>query len=337
MKNEYHFHTNGNADRIREALNLLDGVTQTMTTQPDGDIQITWKPNPKTNPLEKITNLLQNGKQDDGILLLELFLSDDPNDKNILFNLGMAYSDAGELNHAIEHLRHLTKANPDHTHGHVALGVALLRTRKTDEGIKELQTAISQKPNDLWARRNLGVGLMQADRFTEAVEQLQRATELSPDDQAAWYGLGQALQFSGNRTEADKAYIKAMQLDEFSEIAERAREARTKLAEDTFHGVTAAPRMDAVMYLVAALEKFEKLPPEQVRQIGFEIALLGTRGLDVNSPEPRYTLKHMDGSFSGLQLVCYEYAAFKQFAAEQNIGFDLSMEYQTALKLVGKK
>jgi Flp pilus assembly protein TadD len=333
MKPEYHFHTSGNADRIREALNLLGGLIQTMTAQPDGEIQITWKPTQGTDAFPGIIQVLQSGKLDDGILLLELFLSDDPENEDLLFNLGMAYSDTGELNHAMEHLRHLTKANPDHTHGHVALGVALLRARKTDEGIKELQAAISQKPNDLWARRNLGVGLMQADRFTEAVEQLQRATELSPDDQAAWYGLGQALQFSGNRTEADKAYIKAMELDEFSEIAERAREARTKLAEDTFHAVTAAPRMDAVMYLVAALEKFEKLAPEQVRQIGFEIALLGTRGLDVNSPEPRYTLKHMDGSFSGLQLVCYEYAAFKQFAPEQNIGFDLSAEYQTALKL----
>src|SRR6266498_1652623 len=64
MKNEYHFHINGNADRIRDALNLLDGVIQTMTAQSDGDIQITWKPNPKANPLEKITSLLQNGKRD---------------------------------------------------------------------------------------------------------------------------------------------------------------------------------------------------------------------------------------------------------------------------------
>jgi hypothetical protein len=61
MKSEYHFHTNGNAGRIRDALNLLDGVIQTMATHPDGDIQITWKPNPKPTigedcqPLQKKT------------------------------------------------------------------------------------------------------------------------------------------------------------------------------------------------------------------------------------------------------------------------------------------
>jgi tetratricopeptide (TPR) repeat protein len=216
--------------------------------------------------------------------------------------------------------------------------VALLRARKTDEGIGELQTAISQNPNDLWARRNLGAGLMQAERFTEAVEHLRSATEISPNDQAAWYGLGQALQFSGDMTEADQAYIKALELDQFSEIAERARTARTQIAEQGFHTKAGTlPRMDAVMYCLSALEKFAKLPPEKVKQIGFEIALLGTRGLDVNGPDAKYTLKNMEGMFTGLQLVSYEYVAFKEFAPEQNIGFDLSAEYQTALRLFGEK
>lgn len=336
MKHEYHFQINGNPDRIRDALNMLDGVIQTMSTQDDGEIQITWKPNPKKSPLDKVAEILKSGKLDDGILLLELFLSDDPNDGDVLFNLGMAYSDTGELNHAIEHLHHLVKSDPNHTHGRVALGVALLRARKTDEGIHELETAVSQKPNDLWARRNLGAGLMQAEQFTRAVEHLRKATEISPDDQAAWYGLGQALQFSGETLESDKAYIKAIELDEFSDIAELARKARTKIAEKGFHTAAgSAPRMDAVMYCLSALRHFDKLPLEKVRQIGFEIALLGTRGLDVNSADQKYTLKSMEGNFSGLHLVCLQYVAFKKLAPEQNIGFDLSAEYQTALKLFG--
>ena len=338
MKHEYHFQINGNADRIRDALNMLDGVIQTMSTQDNGEIQIIWKPNPKKSPLDKIADILKSGKLDDGILLLELFLSDDPNDENVLFNLGMAYSDTGELNHAIEHLRHLVKSDPNHTHGRVALGVALLRSRKTDDGIHELQTAISQNSSDLWARRNLGAGLIQAERYKEAAEHLRRATEIGPDDQAAWYGLGQALQLSGETLESDKAYIKAIELDEFSDIAELARKARSKIAEQGFHDVVGnVPRMDAVMYCLSALQHFEKLSLEQVRQIGFEIALLGTRGLDVNSSEQKYTLKSMEGNFSGLHLVCFQYVAFKKIAPEHSIGFDLSVEYQAALKLFGDK
>jgi Flp pilus assembly protein TadD len=337
MKTEYHFHINGDANRIRDALNLLDGVIQTMTTQEDGDIQITWRPNPKKNPQDEIASLLKSGKRDDGILLLELLLSDEPDDGNVLFNLGMAYSDAGELNHAIAHLRELTRIDPRHTHGWVALGVAFLRARNMDEGIGALQTAVSQDPNDLWARRNLGAGLLQAERFAEAVEQFQHAITSNPNDQAAWYGLGQALQFSGDIPEADNAYIKAIELDEFSEIAERARKARSKIAENAFHSATLGVlRMDAVMYCLGALEKFDAMSTDQVQKIGFEIAMLGTRGIDVNNPESSYTLKNLPGEFSGLHLLSIQYVAFKKIAPEQNIGFDLSAEYQAALKLFGK-
>jgi tetratricopeptide (TPR) repeat protein len=323
-----------NAERIRSALDLLDGVIQSMRV--DGkEIQVTWQAN--TDPLEQVADLLQNGNYADGILLLELFQSADPDNSNILFNLGMAYSDRGELTRSIELLQKLIEKEPHHTNGRVALGVALLRARKTEEGIKELQTAISQQPDNLWARRNLGAGLMQAERFNEAIEHLRRATELAPTDQAAWYGLAQALQFSGDTTEADKAYIKVIGMDEFSEIAELARNARSKIAEKAFHNATDSPRMDAVMYCLSALQQFEKLPIEQVRNIGMEIAFLGTRGIDVNNPNSRYTIKSLPGEFSGLHLLSLQYVAFKKIAPDQNIGFDLSAEYQTALKLFRKQ
>ena len=332
MTREYHFHAQGNKDQIREALNLLDGVVQSMSVR-GMDIEITWKANAAKDPFEGIAHILREGKLDDGILLLELFLSDDPDDLNTLYNLGMAYSDKGKLERAIELLKQLVKQESEHINGRVALGVALLRARKTEEGIRELRTAIEQNPDNTWAHRNLGAGLLQADQPAEAVTHFARATELQPDDQTVWFGYAQALELNGETLEADKAYIRAIDLDEFSEIAELARQARTKIAEKGFHGAAGTPRMDAVMYCLSALEKFEKLSPEQVKQIGFEIAMLGTRGLDVNSPEAKYSLKSLEGNFSGLHLVCLQYVAFKQIAPDQNIGFDLSAEYETALKL----
>jgi len=337
VKNEYHFHINGDAEKIREVLNLLDGTIQTLSDK-DGDIQIAWKRNANANPFEQITKVLQSGNLDDGILLLELFLSDDPTDENTLYNLGMAVSDSGELTRAIDLLSQLVKGSPAHTNGRIALGVALLRARKTEAGIKELEIAVAKEPDNLWARRNLGAGLMQAERFNEALEHLRAATELAPEDQAAWYGLGQALQFNGEILEADKAYIKTIELDEFSEIAERSHKARSKIAEQGFHAVAGnAPRMDAVMYCLGALEKFDAMSADEVQRIGFEIALLGTRGIDVNNPDSRYTLKNLAGEFSGLHLLSLQYVAFKKIAPEQNIGFDLSAEYETALKLFGNK
>jgi hypothetical protein len=48
------------------------------------------------------------------------------------------------------------------------------------------------------------------------------------------------------------------------------------------------PRMDAVMYCLDALEKFDGLTPEQVQAVTLEIAMLGRQGLDTNDPTPKY-------------------------------------------------
>ena len=76
---------------------------------------------------------------------------------------------------------------------------------------------------------------------------------------------------------------------------------------------------------------------DQVQKIGFEIAILETRGLDINDSTPKYTLQSMPGKFSGLHLLCFEYVAFQQIAPGKDIGFDLSAEYQTARSLFEKK
>src|SRR5689334_3343214 len=92
-------------------------------------------------------------------------------------------------------------------------------------------------------------------------------------------------------------------------------------------------RHDAVMYCLSALQKFALLTPAEVQKIGFEIALLGRSGLEVNNPDRKYTLRTLPGQYTGLQLMSYMYVAFKQVAPEQDIGFDLSSEYDQALQL----
>ncbi len=110
------------------------------------------------------------------------------------------------------------------------------------------------------------------------------------------------------------------------------------MAQKSFRSVTPSGiRLDAVMYCLGALEKFEIMPRDEVQQIGFEIALLGTRGIEVNDPAQKYTLRSLDGNFSGLHLVSLQYVAFKIIAPEQNIGFNLEDEYQAAEALFQKR
>lgn len=90
----------------------------------------------------------------------------------------------------------------------------------------------------------------------------------------------------------------------------------------------------AVWHLLSALERYDKLPTDKVREIAFEIGMLGQNGLDYADPEKKYHLQSLpDEIFSGLQLMCLMYAGFKRFAPELDSGMDLNEPFLTALEL----
>ena len=122
-------------------------------------------------------------------------------------------------------------------------------------------------------------------------------------------------------------------IDEQSEVAELAKQALSKLAGRTFRATAPGLRPDAVFYCLGALERFENMAVDEVQKIGFEIATLGMSGLDVNDPTPKYRLRSLPGEFSGLHLVSIQYVAFKIFAPQIDIGFDVSQEYEAALSM----
>jgi hypothetical protein len=95
-------------------------------------------------------------------------------------------------------------------------------------------------------------------------------------------------------------------------------------------------RIDAVMYCLSALEKFDELGPEKAMAITTEIALLGRGGLNINDTERIYTLKSLNGEFTGLQLVRYMYVGIKKIDPNQNAGIDLDQEYKTALDMFSR-
>jgi tetratricopeptide (TPR) repeat protein len=118
------------------------------------------------------------------------------------------------------------------------------------------------------------------------------------------------------------------------------------------HEVTAAPRREgttnpellqekhpaAVWHLLGALQRYDQLPVDKVREIAFEIGILGQRGLDYADPEPKYTLKSIPGeTFTGLQLMCLMFAGFKRIVPDHDVGMDLEKEFLAALEMHGRK
>ena len=323
---------------LRKLFKEVRGVISIMSVGKE-EIKVTWKnDDPGVEPVKGLARMLTDGRYQEAALMLELFKSARPDDVDFLYNLGMAYSDMSELDLALSNLRHLLEVDSHHVNGRVALGVALMRAGQDEDALVELRQAIEDEPENPWAQRNSGACLMRLGQYQDALPHLKKAAELNPTDERAWLGLGQAYEYNPDLNAADAAYRKVLDLNEYGDIAEQARSALSKLAERTFRSATPqVERMDAVMYCLGALEKFANMPPAEVQQVGYEVAMLGMGGINVNNPDKQYTLKSLPGSFTGLHLLCLQYVAFKQFAPEQDIGFDLAKEYHMALSLFDQK
>lgn len=117
------------------------------------------------------------------------------------------------------------------------------------------------------------------------------------------------------------------------------------------HAVIASPRKEgtsnpellrlkttpAVYYCLDALKRYQGMPVERIREIAFEIGMVGRNGLDYASPDQKYTLKSLpDEKFSGLHLMCLMYAGFKRIAPDHDLHMDLNEPFLTALEMFEK-
>lgn len=299
-------------------------------------IRVSWRGEAEPqDALQSALARLKSGDLPRGIQSLRLLLRMRPNDALVHYNLGLALSDGGQLHAAVRHLREALSLEPDRNNAKVALGVALMRKRELPEAERLLVEAVAEEPENPYALRNLGGCLFALKKdLPRAEDCLRKSTEINGNDQHAWFGLGQACEAQDKLDDADKAYQRVLEINFHNDIAEMAKRSRSHLTHRLMRATVAGGiRMDAVMYCLSALKQFDAMTPEQVKQTAFEIATVGSKGLNPNDPDKKYTLRSLAGSFSGLQLLSYMFVAFKRISPETNIGFDLAREYEAAKQM----
>ena len=92
--------------------------------------------------------------------------------------------------------------------------------------------------------------------------------------------------------------------------------------------------MDAVFYLLDAMRLFSGKSLNEVREVAFEIGMLGHYEPDINDPKKTHVLWPLPGrTFSALELLCIMYAGFKRIEPGIDIGVDLGEEWEMAERL----
>ncbi len=117
------------------------------------------------------------------------------------------------------------------------------------------------------------------------------------------------------------------------EDRQREQEMKDFLESREKSGVNSA----VVMYMVGALQYFEKMPKDQIKQIAMEIALQGAHGYDTS--KTGYTVSSIPNkTFTGFQILAYYYVSFKLAVPElvDQLGLPYEEEYQMAIQLFKK-
>ena len=307
---------------------------QALVSVDDCEIQVLTLPN-DSDPLEFVMTMLQSGHIQEAVPYLEAMTKTRPDNVQVLFNLGIAYSELGQFDEAVIRLKKAVQLEPKHSHAWTGIGVAYQRMGKLDKALEPMQKAVDADPSDGYGHRNLGAMLIGLGRHDQGLAHLREARKALPHDAQTIYGLATALEAVGgdvNENEADELYTVVIERWPATELAELARTARTKRAHQNMRAkVGGGLRPDVLMYIAGALDTFAKVGPAQTQQITLEIALKGQSGLDINDPEQKYTLKMLPGKFSGMHLVSIMYVGLKALDPNANAGVDLSAEYETAL------
>ncbi|MEB3167999.1 MAG: hypothetical protein VKK97_04625 [Synechococcaceae cyanobacterium] len=121
-------------------------------------------------------------------------------------------------------------------------------------------------------------------------------------------------------------------------LAEKIKNQQRQLAARVLRAnAQGMPRMDAVEYLSSALQAYRALDLAGQKQLLAEVVALSQRGLAINDPDQKHSLRHYRGgsTVSALEAACVYYAGVKLFLPGQDPGLDLAREYGLAWGMVG--
>lgn len=175
-------------------------------TQPDRTAAAGGQPDAFQQGLAQAVQCLQRGDAATALARLKPMLAQRGEHPVLLRLAGMAERMQGNLDTAIDHLRHAARLAPDDPLVASSLGLSLIAGGQIDAGIAALQGAAESAPGQAAMWNNLGKALLDADRVDEAIEPLQRAVALDPAMDPARFNLAYAQRLSGQGAQAAEQY-----------------------------------------------------------------------------------------------------------------------------------
>ena len=189
----------------------------------------------------------ENDDDTQAIAALNQALACDPDNLEVLFSLGVSYTNELAEKQALEHLRawlikhpihgklasydqgppdssqsmsytiqlfqQAASAAPDDADVHAALGVLCNLGRRYSDAVASFRKALSLKSNDYSLWNKLGATLANSAQSGEALDAYRRALEAKPNYMRAWANMGISLANLGEYEDSSRYYIRALALN----------------------------------------------------------------------------------------------------------------------------
>lgn len=107
---------------------------------------------------------------------------------------------------------------------HNELGVTFFQSGALDLAIEQFRKARKRAPRVATYWLNLGVALLDKAELDEAESVLMQSLKLKPQSQSAYFHLAQLYTRRGDNLSARAMYLKVIDLDSTTYLAQRARE-----------------------------------------------------------------------------------------------------------------
>jgi len=193
---------------------------------------------------------LRTGDFSTGKQIIDAILADDPQDEEALYQLGVYFGMADQLDHAVETMMKVLEINPDNAHALNYVGYTWAeRGQNLEKAEQMIVRALEQRPNDGFITDSLGWVYYMRGRsllntnlhdqgrefLIRARDQLQLAAELTGGDPVVSEHLGDVHRILNEKRRAYEYYQQAVEMEHREEeqphLLEKLDDLRRELGE----------------------------------------------------------------------------------------------------------
>jgi Tfp pilus assembly protein PilF len=181
--------------------------------------------------IEQATQLFNEKKYDDALMILEQFLAQNPKAYQVQLLIGDCYREKGEVDKAIEtYGKAVEDAKADEkmgpqvmTKGLAALGDAYLRKNDLEKAQQYFKESVDANPEDETIAYNVAEIFFSNQKLDEATLYFTKATEIKPDWATPYYKLGLVSLNKADYAKAKEYFQKFLTLEPEGELAAQAK------------------------------------------------------------------------------------------------------------------